>query len=352
MEIRKTLSKQRNSSFELIRILAQFFIVFYHIFFFFIYPNTNENFHKAIWLPLHIGVLLFILISGYFGIKASVKGFVKIIGMMIVLYVPLGLANYLIWGGGKWNLVSFVLIVSASPFWFMRTYIYLYLLSPLINSYLKNATLLQRIYLVVVLGFISNCGGTIQMDPALIEGKNVITFLFLYSIGDTLRLYKSYWNKINCNWYGLAYFIYNSILVIIYSTFKSNILDFFYDRLFFAYCSWGLLISSILFFLWIGSLNFKSRFINYIAKSSLAIYMLHCANLIFFHIIQSLSLQILDWSNNDLQLFIGIFVLTSIIVSACICVDKFLTPVWILIGKIGDYLQSKVDLKFKCKATN
>lgn len=94
----------RESSFELIRILAQFFIVFYHIFLFFIYPTTDEPFHKAIWLPLHIGVILFVLISGYFCIKPSIKGFIKLIGMMVVLYLPLGVANYLIMGGVNVNL--------------------------------------------------------------------------------------------------------------------------------------------------------------------------------------------------------------------------------------------------------
>jgi len=92
--------KERESSFELIRILAQFFIVFYHIFLFFIYPVTQNPYHKAIWLPLHIGVVLFVLISGYFGIKSSVKGFIKLVLTMAVLYIPLEIANLLIIGGG------------------------------------------------------------------------------------------------------------------------------------------------------------------------------------------------------------------------------------------------------------
>lgn len=90
----------RESQFELIRILAQFFIVLYHLFLFFVYPKTGNPFHKAIWLPLHIGVILFILISGYFGIKSSIKGFIKLVGMVLVLSIPLELIDYQLIGGG------------------------------------------------------------------------------------------------------------------------------------------------------------------------------------------------------------------------------------------------------------
>lgn len=73
----------RESSFELIRLVAQYMIVLYHILLIVIYPLSQETFHKAIWLPLHIGVPLFVLISGYFGIRASAKGLTKLVGMIL-----------------------------------------------------------------------------------------------------------------------------------------------------------------------------------------------------------------------------------------------------------------------------
>lgn len=96
----QTKHKQRESQFELIRILAQLFIVLYHLFMLYVYPTTGQHLHKAIWLPLHIGVPLFVMISGYFGIRPSVKGFVKLAGMVFVLYVPLELTDYLMFTGG------------------------------------------------------------------------------------------------------------------------------------------------------------------------------------------------------------------------------------------------------------
>lgn len=97
----------RQSQFELLRILAQFFIVTYHILLVFVYPTTGESIYKALWLPFHIGVLLFILISGYFGIKPSVKGLIKLLGIVIVLSVPLEIVNICKNGGGIDRLSKF-----------------------------------------------------------------------------------------------------------------------------------------------------------------------------------------------------------------------------------------------------
>lgn len=67
--------KERDSNFELLRILGMFSIVFYHLLLHFVVPIKGENsIFGALEIPLHIGVPLFIYISGYFGIKPSVSG--------------------------------------------------------------------------------------------------------------------------------------------------------------------------------------------------------------------------------------------------------------------------------------
>lgn len=137
------MKKDRESAFELLRIIAQFMIVYYHILYFIVYPVSGEPFFKAIWFPLHIGVPLFVFISGYFGIKPSVKGFVKLAGMVFILQLPSiaqdvvinGLGNSL---GGVFKLTFFI---SYTPFWFVRTYVFLYLFSPIINKFLEGITL-------------------------------------------------------------------------------------------------------------------------------------------------------------------------------------------------------------------
>ena len=79
---------QRQSSFELMRLLAQFMIVYYHILLF-LSATENSQIIKALQIPVHIGVPLFVIISGYFGIKPSPKGLLKLLSIMFIYTVPL-----------------------------------------------------------------------------------------------------------------------------------------------------------------------------------------------------------------------------------------------------------------------
>lgn len=333
-----SIKQGRESSFELIRILAQFMIVFYHLFLFFIYPSTHIPIAKAIWLPFHIGVILFVLISGYFGIKPSIKGFVKLIGQMVVLYIPLQIV-YIIKGGAN---LSSMLFISATPFWFMRTYIFLYLFAPIINFYLKSANNIKRFYLICVLAFISHYIGTIGIDPSLLDGKNIATFLFLYVIGDTIKRFASSWRKIPGTIYGSLFIFFNILLVAVFTFWNGELADLIFNKIFFSYCSFGLLVNSIIFFFWIGKLHFKSRFINSVAASSLTIYMLHGANIIFFSVIGPATLKLLNLTDSTSLIFLGTFIFTILIVSACVMVDKCLSPIWRLNSRFGAYIEKRI----------
>lgn len=278
---------KRESQFELIRILAQFFIIVYHIYLFFIYPVTNNPFHKAIWLPLHVGVILFILISGWFGIKTNVKSFVRLITMMALLYFPLQLMWIIKEGvNSTFELFTIPFFITWSPFWFMRTYVFLFLLAPFLNFYLENALKRQKIYLLFVLFVISYYVGSWGADSSLSDGKNVITFAFLYTLGHFLREYRDKLRRISSRVLLSMYILYNITIVTIFS-FPNAIpgAGFLYERVFFSYCSVGLLINAVMLFLLLSRLKFSSRVINIVGGASLTMYMLHSANIIMFNLI-------------------------------------------------------------------
>ena len=68
----KIAVNQRESSFELLRILSQVFIVLYHICYLWQGKEYScQPFFQAVSTPLHIGVVVFVLLSGYFTIKLS-----------------------------------------------------------------------------------------------------------------------------------------------------------------------------------------------------------------------------------------------------------------------------------------
>lgn len=336
---------KRESSFELIRIIAQFMIVLYHILSVAIFPTTQDSFYKALWLPLHIGVPLFILISGYFGIKASIKGLIKLIGIIFILQVPLLIINYYIHGENLKEIIKISFFISNTPFGFMRTYLFLYLFSPVINLYLKNITIRHRITLLIILFYISHYIGTLQTDPSLIDGKNLITFLFLYAIGDSLKHYRKYWNAIPKMLLLVCYMSLNIILVL-WATYFNNMPHFngIFNRIFFAYCSPILLVNSIMFFILIGQIKVQSNFINRIAKSSLPIYLIHGSPIIIYDIISPLLINIYNYINNPVLFILAIILFTLLIMLSCITIDNLLNPIWKILNIIGMNVQEKYNI--------
>ena len=79
MKIEKmTMYKTRQSNIELLRLFAMVCIIVYHMLCFTIVPLAPDiKLFKAMQIPLHIGVPLFFLISGYFVIRNYLKGFIR-----------------------------------------------------------------------------------------------------------------------------------------------------------------------------------------------------------------------------------------------------------------------------------
>lgn len=336
------IKKERESSYELIRIIAQVFIVYYHILLFAIYPLNSESLYKAIWLPFHVGVPVFVMLSGYFGIKPSVKGLVKLIGMVFILQIPIAIQDFIEVGGQKLFIKGFFCI-SRTEFWFIRTYVILYLLSPLLNSFLKGISLKRRLLLFLALFFISDYIGTVGTDPSLYEGYNIVTFMMFYVVGDTIHRYKEILNKFSFGRWMTLWAIYNITLVALYTAvgFNSSMVNLSYICLFFNYTSPGLLLSSTLFFIAFGKFSFHSKFVNQCAKASLAIYIIH--GIILFSILNPIAERIYEFNDNMFFVLLGVFSLTIITVIVCIAVYWVLSPLWMLINKIADCTQFVFD---------
>lgn len=339
-----TIKTERESQFELLRLVAQFFIVAYHLLMIFVYPSTGVLVYKSLQIPLHIGVVLFILLSGYFGIKASMRGFVRLLCMMFVLTVPLSIVNECENGGGKGVILSFF-FVSNSPYWFMKTYVYLYLLSPIVNSYLNQISLKNRLTLLISLLLIACYVGMTGFDSLLYDGKNVVNFILIYTIGNTLQRYSHLWKRKNRNWYLLCFLCLNALSVCVFAIWDSALAAKIFEKVSFSYCSIGLIISGILFFMWMGGFNIQSRAINYVARSSLVIYMLHCAPIILYGIISPITLNAIRGIGDSVFLTIlWVMLMTTAIVVSCVIVYIILTPVWNVIDTFSLWSQKKWDI--------
>lgn len=328
---------ERDSNFELLRLLAMWFILTYHFISFFIVKLDDNPIYKTIQLPLHVAVICFVLISGYFHIKTSLRGLCKLILPLIIIYLPLTAYAYFnhTSGVGKTDFLFF----SHSPYWFIRTYVCLFLMAPTLNWFLTSNT--RRIYFLIMTGFLSIYLGLMR-ESSLVGGKNILLFLFLYAIGDFLRVNKSMLDKIKTGNIVLFYCLLNVIICTTYYFLGGTLVGKVLWNLSFPYCSPFLILNAVLLFLIFSRVNIKSKLINWLSASVLMVYVIHQQQFILFSGIQPIIEKIYDVTNSVTGV-LGIVALFSLaVLFSSILIDKILNPITIAVCNVASKLDSKV----------
>lgn len=279
MQIARTSQELRQSNMELLRIVAMVLIVVYHTVYYILYSYRGDSpIFASLMTLLHIGVPLFVLISGYFGINTSVKGFLK-------LYLVLLFYNLLFYiiqcslGNAQFAYKTFAKLwlpfSVGSWYWFFKVYIMLYLLAPIINIVRDRIELRNK--LLVISGFITFYWGWFAQHPSLFDGKNVINFIFLYILGHWLRtriVEREAKRKNERLLYIVSYLVVAGCIgVALY--FSNERMQDLIKRICYGYNSPVLILMSVLFFLIFTTYNFKSKVVNWIAGSVIAVYCVH-----------------------------------------------------------------------------
>ena len=335
---------QRNSSFELLRILSQVFIVLYHICYIWQGKTySSQAFFQAVSIPLHIGVVVFVLLSGYFTIKLKASGLVKLLGIFFVYCLP-EIIFSIAASKDTLHTARSLMFFSNSHFWFIKIYLYLFLVSPMINIWLKNATERQRWYMVAVFAFIACYMATSRGDNSLTTGKNLTNFIYFYLVGNQLYYYRDRWINIKTSKLLLSYAVFNIVILTLEYFMHGNIVGKMTKSLSFPYSSPLILVGAVMFFMIIGKQRIQSRFINYVAASSLAIYLIHGSRpyLPELHGVVCGYLQVI--TGNNVLLLGSYAIYTLIVIIACVCIDKCLTPVWSIINKTGERLNESLAI--------
>ena len=119
-----------------------FYIVVYHLFIHNLDVTGGAYYNKAFTTIFSIGVPVFVMISGYFKIHASVKGFLNIVAQVVYYSIIADLLCLFVFHEhlSKGNIFSTVFPITKTEYWFVSTYLLLYILSPFINRLLQTFT--------------------------------------------------------------------------------------------------------------------------------------------------------------------------------------------------------------------
>lgn len=258
----------RESNFELLRCLLMLFVVIIH----FIGHNilSKDN-------PVQVGEMnyftsnlmhsfcvcavdCFVLISGYFTIKVSLR---KIILFLLPIFFYELLLSTICYP------ITHHFLIPKFNYWFIRCYLALMILSPLLNCGLSKlkGEILRNILLLSIFFYILPIN-----SPSFQAGKNIYIFILLYMTGYYIRNF--FTPKLGVAGY-FACYIVTSIFIFV-ETYILHILGMNkgVDSLSYSYDNVLIYMSAFFLFLSFSKLKIRSKIINYVASSAFYVYII------------------------------------------------------------------------------
>lgn len=239
-------------------------------------PSLIEDYSGIIVIECFciIGVNLFLLISGYFGIKLTPKSILKFLFICfsykllhILLSVclgdrPLGLSIPL----------DAISVISHPSGWFVRCYFLLMLLSYPINRMLESVNKRELLSVLCILTFINVYLGFIRQDSINENGYTIMQFIYMYLLGHTLKVYnlKDALTKVKLAFIWLLSTLMNTALVLTFASYNKPLAQHFL-----GYNNPLIIISAIAVFVLFLKFRMQSKMINTIASGSFGIYLFH-----------------------------------------------------------------------------
>lgn len=263
------IKRQRNSSVELLRIVAMVDIVVFHFLgrTFNLYVVNNEQLGQpdllGELLTYHVGsfgVPCFMFISGYFGIRWRRDRFVDMVGQAVFYTAVSIIGMKLLYGEFNYKWLCFM-----NEWWFLEAYAIVYLLSPGLNHIVETFSSRKLLLTIAVLWFML-FGSTVHQSA--FTGTSCL--IAIYFTARYMRIHLS--DKIKRHGLGLflAFFVFQlGLTALSYAIGHLGLKPFImgYSNPLNTLCVGFLVIAA-------ERVHFTSRLVNWLAASTLSVYLL------------------------------------------------------------------------------
>lgn len=273
--------KERNSSFELLRIISMVLIISYHYayhgrFDFFSPLSLGLYFVQCLDMGGKLGVNLFILISGFFLCKSRFnwKRILKLEFEVIFYSAAIGIIFHFFEPGkqGLKGLVKDFFPLYNGRYWFYTVYFSLVILSPLINKFINS---IQKQTFREILAALA----VILIFTRVTQQSNIAWFVFLYLTASYIRFFPEDFKFRGRTYilFGIASYLMIFVYILICDLFSlKNIkfreaFDFFMPQ-----DSVLIFLSSVFLFTGFSKFDFgNKKIINIAASATFGVYLLH-----------------------------------------------------------------------------
>ena len=317
---------ERLSNIELLRIIAMLMVLFLHSNFLSLGNIDNitslESLGRVVAEQLCIiCVNVFVLISGWFGLKPNIKGAFSLL-FQVFFYAIILLIPFVLIGSTLNADYLLRLLYFGSYYWFVPAYLVLYAFSPVLNAFISQSSsklLFTCIVCFFILEFVYGWfWGAVDL-VAYHGGCSTMSFIGRYLLGRFMNLHFNAIKKLSVIKNILLYFLL-TLIPVLYLLFTGD------NRNMFAYSSPFVVLASMFFFLTFTKFKFHNKYINYLASSSFSIYLIHLHPSIWPYYENIMNFVYENYNGLVYTLFVIVFaVLFSI---CCMLIDKIRLLFW------------------------
>ena len=332
LDMRKSV---RLSGIELLRILAMILIMFghshlriHHL------PNSAVIGTDPVSSYLHImtscisvlGVNIFVAISGWFGIKFKKKGIALYLYQVLfilwaIYFIAIALNITDLNFSGIKTCLSFY-----EGYWFVMGYLGLYLISPVLNSFIENAS--KREIQIILLSYyiFQSYYSWLSGWYDYYDGYSIFLFGGIYLTSAYLKKYPINWMNKN------SLQIWIAVILLMTTIAYFSLWKFGFAARQIRDDNPLVILASVLLVITFSKFKFQSRIVNWLAKSAFAVYLIH-----FNPIVYSYFMYVTKYvyKQFDGYLYSIVLIMTLLLLYlSCVLFDQIRIGSWNLLLKL------------------
>ena len=274
---------ERDANMDLMRITAMLLVMVFHVNYYNIALEEGNvsnytgmqllgySFMKCISM---VCVNMFILISGWYGIHPSIKGFCKLVFQIWFFSIPTYLILCCIYVDLHFSFITLTHIVSFGGYWFIPAYLLLYICAPILNMFVLYASRSVFKYLTLVFFRFEFFVGWLKHETYFDHGCSPLAFCGLYLVARYIRLYSTKLNHIKTNALVSCYIFILSVSTVL-CCFLTIRFGQKYAEILMQYISPFNIMLSVLLLVLFTKIKIKSHYVNKIGISCFSAYLLH-----------------------------------------------------------------------------
>ena len=221
-----------------------------------------------------MGVNVFVMISGWYGIKMKPIRLLELVFQIVFFVVLITCAICIIEDRNpNFSDLGHLLLKGNYDYWFIKAYLMMYIFSPVMNSFVESTD--KKSFALVILLFFSFeflYGWFFDGAVWFKHGYSGLSFIGLYLMARYLRIYYGgIGDKLSC----FAIYVILALVIGFSGFFLTKNGSQNITHKMFYYTSPLVIFQATVFLLLFTKISLKSRFVNWVAISTLAVYLLH-----------------------------------------------------------------------------